>query len=80
MRRTLEIMVHYELLSITPNLVINYTEDHQFRLNFQERFNSLLKSKDLLLEEIQREAAVSSSPIYSRKNTYLSKHRISNFN
>lgn len=80
MRRTFEIMVYYELLPITPNLVINYTEDHQFRLNFQEWLNSLLKSKDLLLEEIQREAAVSSSPISSRKNTYLSKHRISNFN
>ncbi|MFW0084056.1 MAG: acyltransferase [Coxiella endosymbiont of Haemaphysalis qinghaiensis] len=46
------ITVHYELLSLTDDLIGDYYENRYFRRYFQKWLNSVWKCKDLLLDEL----------------------------
>ena len=49
-----KITVHYELLSLTSDLIGNYYEDREFRRHFQQWLNTIWQKKDLLLDALSR--------------------------
>ena len=46
------ITVHYELLSLTSDLIGNYYEDREFRCHFQKWLNVVWRRKDVLLDRL----------------------------
>lgn len=49
-----KIIVRYELLPVTPDLVGDYYENRDFRIYFQRWLNLVWERKDLLLDELNR--------------------------
>lgn len=53
-----KIIVHYEIIPISANLIGDYQQDKQFRVHVQQWLNQLWHEKDLLIEQIQQQEKI----------------------